>query len=128
MFFAPISGVGFSAAFAPRVEVYASLACRAHKPHYFPDGPSGSISQSLDYIFPPGPHNEIANSPTSFDVDESPLLFFPNSIDYASGFHFEVDPDVRKKCATDPDVQAAVARLLASLSWYLFRMVFVLIS
>lgn len=122
MFGAPISGIGFSAAFAPRVEVYTSLACRVHKPQFFPDSPPGSFCQPLDYDSSPSPQTGSATfSPTQSDVDQSPFLFVPYSAHYASGSRFEDDPNTRKKCATDPDVQAAVASLLASLSWHLLR-------
>lgn len=116
VFGAPINGIGFSAAFAPRVEVYTSLACRVHKPQFFPDGPPGSFFLPLDYDSSPSLQTEPATfSPTKTDGDQSPFLFVPYSAPYASGSRFEEDPNTRKKCTTDPDVQAAVASLLATL-------------
>lgn len=100
--------------------MYTSLACRVHKPQFFPDGPPGSFFLPLDYDSSPSLQTEPATfSPTKSDGDQSPFLFVPYSAPYASGSRFEEDPNTRKKCTTDPDVQAAVASLLASLSWHL---------
>lgn len=105
VFGAPLSSIGYSAAFAPRVEVYTQLACRVHKPEYFPGSPSSVFSQPLI--------SHVARvsitSPTKTGaVGDPSYLFIPNAT-------YE-DPETRKKCATDPDVQAKVARLSASMS------------
>lgn len=85
--------------------MYTQLACRVHKPVYFPGSPSSVFSQPLI--------SHVARvsitSPTKTGaVGDPSYLFIPNAT-------YE-DPETRKKCATDPDVQAKVARLSATLS------------
>jgi len=105
VFGAPLSSIGYSAAFAPRVEVYTQLACRVHKPEYFPDSPSPLFSQPLISHVAQASNT----SPTKTGaVDDPSYVFIPNTT-------YE-DPETRKKCTTDPDVQAKVARLSASMS------------
>ncbi|KAL4072831.1 major facilitator superfamily domain-containing protein [Scleroderma yunnanense] len=115
VFAAPITAIGFSAAFAPRVEVYTSLACRVHKPQYSPQSLSPPSNQPLDFSSFLHPYGEEAAHNTKSGGNHSSLLFVSSSADRVSGTRFEENPQTRKKCATDPDVQAAVATVLATL-------------
>ncbi|KAF9246164.1 major facilitator superfamily domain-containing protein [Melanogaster broomeanus] len=89
----PIGSIGFSATFAPRVAMYTSLACRVHMPEIVSSGLSSpypwSTTNAADIL--PLPHGLDGNGDTM--VDHSP-----------------------QKCASDPVVQAVVARLTAVLT------------
>ncbi|KAI6164540.1 MFS general substrate transporter [Pisolithus thermaeus] len=81
IFFAPISSIGYSAAFAPRVEVYTLLVCHVHKPGYFSNDPSFDVTTYM-----------------------TGTRGVPN-----------INIDTRERCAADPEVQAIVAKLSATL-------------
>lgn len=105
VFGAPITTIGYAAAFAPRVEMYTQLACRVHRSESFPDSLFGQ---------PLVPHvPEVSTNP-------SYTLFIPNA-------SYE-DPETRKECTKDPVVQAAVAKLSASMSQVVYYVVCILIS
>ncbi|KAL4072834.1 major facilitator superfamily domain-containing protein [Scleroderma yunnanense] len=105
VFGAPISSIGYSAAFPPRVEVYTQLVCRVHKPEYFPDSPSSLFGEPLTRRV--AQVHSTTNPTQTGSVDDPSYLFIPNTT--------YDDPEIRTKCATDSDVQAAVARLSAAL-------------
>ncbi|KAL4072832.1 major facilitator superfamily domain-containing protein [Scleroderma yunnanense] len=106
VFSVPISSIGTSATFAPRVEVYTQLVCRVHKPEYFPDGLSSLFHHPL---VPHVDQVQYTISPTQINsVDDPSYLFIPNTT--------YDDLETGQKCATDPGVQAAVARLSAILA------------
>ncbi|KAI6097669.1 major facilitator superfamily domain-containing protein [Pisolithus croceorrhizus] len=81
IFFAPISSIGYSAAFAPRVEVYTLLVCHVHKPGYFSDDLNFGVTTYM-----------------------TGTRGVPN-----------INIDTRERCAADPEVQAIVAKLSATL-------------
>ncbi|KAI6097670.1 hypothetical protein EDD16DRAFT_594984 [Pisolithus croceorrhizus] len=102
-----IGALGFSATFAPRVEVYTLLVCHTLKPEYFPDTP----------IYPVLPHvvgavstqNASATHANDFSHLSSPIVTYPSTIP-----GYEEDEQTRQKCTSDPAVQAVVAKLSAS--------------
>lgn len=82
----PFSTMAFSATMAPKVEIFTQLACRAHKPELF-----GNIfGDNPQIIFSP-----IVKTAPSVDLSFTTTLGKPNA------------------CASDPIVQAAVARFNA---------------
>lgn len=106
VFCAPISSIGYSAAFAPRVEVYTLLACRVHKPVYFPHDPSFGVTTGMA-----GTHG-IPNA----NIDVHPNLLIPDvTYDPLWVWDYEWSGQTRERCTADPEVQAIVAKLSAML-------------
>ncbi|KAF9218282.1 MFS general substrate transporter [Gyrodon lividus] len=117
----PIGSIGYSATFAPRVDMYTSLACRTHRPEYI----SNDLSKSLTYQWSHDePATHAADTPVPHGPDDNsgvivnlPSVFLPDT-SYSSPLEdtqYEYDSDTRQKCASDPVVQAVVARLSAVL-------------
>ncbi|KIK98704.1 hypothetical protein PAXRUDRAFT_9354 [Paxillus rubicundulus Ve08.2h10] len=111
----PIGSMGYSATFAPRVDMYTSLACRAHRPEYIE-------GVSLTYQWS---HNEpvthAANIPVPGGLDDNnntivdpSFVLLPNSTSPLA--YTQKESDTRQRCASDPVVQAVVARLSAVLA------------
>ncbi|KAI6116799.1 major facilitator superfamily-domain-containing protein [Pisolithus croceorrhizus] len=106
IFFAPISSIGYSAAFAPRVEVYTLLVCHVHKPGYFSNDPSFDATTYMTGT--PGVPNA--------NIDVPPLSYTPDAV-YGppSVWNYEWSGQTRERCTADPEVQAIVAKLSATL-------------
>lgn len=101
-----ISAMGYSATFAPRVEVYTLLVCRTLKAEYFPDSP----------IYTVAPHIVGAASTSNTDANDPSYLSALN-ITYPSTIPgYEEDKQTRQRCISDPEVQATVAKLSATLT------------
>ncbi|KAG6330429.1 hypothetical protein ID866_8658 [Astraeus odoratus] len=111
VFGVPVSSLGYSASFPTRVEVYTQLTCRVHKPEYFPDSHSTQLLSPLVYDVAPAALDFTDNRAT---VDNHTYLFIPNAADISTTGFVE-DKETRQKCASDPEVQAAAARLSATL-------------
>lgn len=110
------SSIGFAALLAPKVALYTALACRVHRPEYLAD-----INSLHSFAFPLTYNVNVANAaiPYLFGGREivanavSPFLSnstYSSSLDYTSE-----GPGSEQKCASDPVVQAVVARLNAGL-------------
>lgn len=99
--------------------MYTALACRVHRPEY-----STNTHSPHSFAFPPI-HNFAA-----IDADDVPVpnpadgsetavntvsIFLPNSTYTASSDNSQNGPNYEQKCASDPVVQAVVARLNAGL-------------
>lgn len=102
----PFTAIAMSATLAPRIEIYTSLACRVHKPeifkHSFPTVDHG-ISATDKVI--------VSNHSFSSPVLLSPIL---DTIIAPSGefaYQNQSQPANPNLCASDPVVQAAVAKL-----------------
>jgi hypothetical protein len=115
----PLSSIAMSMALAPRIEIYTMLACDAHKPEYtagrglenlgihmpFSAKSSGQVlvaynSQSVSSSLTTEPVIDLDLAPIHVGADEGPTngTVLPNP----------------KLCRSDPEVQAAVAKLIAS--------------
>jgi len=107
----PFTSIAMSATIAPRIEIYTMLACSAHKPdifrHNFPgiefDLRSPTTS-ALDFRAP------------SSGLPTSPDIYFPGIypfLDSSPKNGSTIPPKKGNLCASDPVVQAAVAKLTA---------------
>lgn len=106
IFFAPISSIGYSAAFAPRVEVYTLLVCHVHKPGYFSNDPSfGATTYMTGTRGVPNANIDVP--PPSYTPD---AVYGPPSV-----WNYEWSGQTRERCTADPEVQAIVAKLSATL-------------
>ncbi|KAG1756634.1 major facilitator superfamily domain-containing protein [Suillus paluster] len=111
----PVASLGFSATIAPRVEMYTNLACRVHAPElqYGPNDmldlaqPLSTLSMNTAMIL----HGFNLDGPSAASVStQSASLYVPAN----TGPQQEHVPD-RNQCASDPVVQATVAKLSAVL-------------
>ncbi|KAJ6597071.1 major facilitator superfamily domain-containing protein [Mycena vulgaris] len=100
----PLSTIAMSATMAPKIEIYTMLACSVHKPEIFRD------TQLLSAYLPSSlrTHEEPNGTsfPPSFDIAiknaTSPIISMTKP---------EISP-----CASDPVVQAAVAKLTTAIT------------
>ncbi|KAJ7097761.1 major facilitator superfamily domain-containing protein [Mycena belliarum] len=101
----PISTIAMSATMAPKIEVYTLLACSVHKPEIFKD------TQLFSAHLPPSlrPHDDGPNTGASvrpsFDV----------ALSNTSTMNAMTDQKP-SPCASDPVVQAAVAKLTTAIT------------
>lgn len=112
IFGTPLSSLGFSALVAPRVEMYTVLACRVHAPEYEPHDlhlvqPQSMLTMNATWTqdgftldVPIAAHGSV--QPVSLYIPASP-----------SPSKQHISESDRNQCASDPVVQAAVARLSA---------------
>ncbi|KAH0827047.1 major facilitator superfamily domain-containing protein [Lanmaoa asiatica] len=111
-----LGSTGISALLSPKVALYTALACRVHKPEYI------THSHHLpSFTFPPT-HDLVAinaaDIPISYVSDGSKTaadtvsIHLPNSA-YTRLDYIQDEPDSQQKCASDPVVQAVVAKLNA---------------
>ena len=95
----PFAAIAMSATLAPRVEIYTTLACRVHRPDIYDQpfsflmGNAADSSRAMSHV--PSNLLDVRNFSTR-GLDYNELI--------AQG----------KRCASDPVVQAAVAKLSAS--------------
>ncbi|KAJ7444922.1 major facilitator superfamily domain-containing protein [Mycena latifolia] len=105
VFCTPLSTIAMSATMAPKVEIYTLLACSVHKPEIFRD------TQLLSTFLP-----------SSLRLPEEPTVgtAFPPSFDIAISNNtstvISMDKPQASPCASDPVVQAAVAKLTTAIS------------
>ncbi|KAG2157241.1 major facilitator superfamily domain-containing protein [Suillus clintonianus] len=117
VFATPLASIGFSAVIGPRVEMYTVLACRVHAPalQYEPNSmlhlaqPYSMLSKNMAKTL----HVDFnLDEPSAASVSAQPVsLYVPAN----PGPQQEHVPD-RDQCASDPVVQAAVAKLSAVLT------------
>lgn len=104
-----------SACAAPRVEIYTLLACLEHKPEYTVGKKNQSTSIDLDLDL----YGSYEVRPTVFASEPLPYegLFSPPSFAAEAGGAwagmFVKGESESTKCAADPVVQAAAAKLIA---------------
>ena len=109
--FMPVSAAAVAACAAPRVEVYTQLACWELRPEYTVgerNSPLGSI------------HTKIIERRKEWTEDDSidlSTIVDTKSFSFDANFSMNAGRDdednAQKKCAKDPVVQAAVAKLIA---------------
>ncbi|KIJ16785.1 hypothetical protein PAXINDRAFT_74219 [Paxillus involutus ATCC 200175] len=108
----PIGSMGYSATFAPRVDMYTSLACRAHSPEYDQGVYQWSHNEPVTHAAGiPVPGGLVDNNNTIVDPS---FVLLPNSTSPLE--YTQKESDTRQRCASDPVVQAVVARLSAVLT------------
>lgn len=89
---------------APRVEVYTQLACAVHNPDVFHDQAANVLTYNADHA------NSIVHFPTHYLT-----LYRNETLDVALNIiQDDGKTPGRQGCASDPAVQAAVAKLAAS--------------
>ncbi|KAF8843573.1 MFS general substrate transporter [Paxillus ammoniavirescens] len=111
----PIGSMGYSATFAPRVDMYTSLACRTLRPEYdqgvsliYQWSHNEPVTHASDVPIPGG---LVDNNNTIVDPS---FVLLPNSTSPLE--YIQKESDTRQRCASDPVVQAVVARLSAVLT------------
>ena len=110
----PFTAIAMSSTITPRIEIYTTLACSFLRPDYgeSPQQPADILGflHSNDYIAPAVAHQ-------SSYVDISDVFMIDNSLqNNVAG----ITPTRNQRCASDPVVQAAVAKLTTRA----YRMVF----
>lgn len=107
----PVSTVAMSATTAPRIEIYTELACLELKPEYS----VGRGSSPMDHLSIPGSdlhmdfhdyHGVHLSSHSAWQSVSVELSSFDDGTSSPS------DEETPNRCATDPEVQAAVAKLI----------------
>ena len=90
----PFTSIATSATIAPRIEVYTTLACSVHRPDIF--GESFRQLDILDFIQHSDDHRipVVAHPSSPVDINDA-----------------DTPPTRKQRCAADPVVQAAVAKL-----------------
>ncbi|GLB34640.1 putative major facilitator superfamily protein [Lyophyllum shimeji] len=101
-----------SGTIAPRIEVYTLLACHVHKPDMYPQtsltlGTSINVFETLSTASPPVLRNEYAPFQWELSLSSSPIFLSQNGTRVA---------EKPGSCASDPVVQAAVAKLTTAIS------------
>ncbi|OCB86786.1 MFS general substrate transporter [Sanghuangporus baumii] len=111
----PFSSIAMSACVAPRIEIYTLLACRQHKPEYT----VGDCPHGIDV----NTNNTVL--PTSFSRlrDSLPISDYQYPLPGSKTISLLFDEpalgtikessDSKSKCASDPVVQAAAAKIIA---------------
>ena len=97
-----------SAMIAPRIEIYTTLACRVHKPDIFEQSFPGLELGLVDAsrVFGQLPHTDSSG----LSIDQIHRLRLTDN----SGRTTRENPTTKpNRCASDPVVQAAVAKLTA---------------
>ena len=97
-----------SAMIAPRIEIYTTLACRVHKPDIFEQSFPGLELGLVDAsrVFGQLPHTDSSG----LSIDQ---IYRPRLTDNSGRTTREKPTTKPNRCASDPVVQAAVAKLTA---------------
>jgi hypothetical protein len=107
----PFTAAAMAATLAPRIEIYTILACSVHKPEYtmhlskLPD--SNLLVSKSSPGFGTSP-SMPANFATEQDIARTYFTGLPDASNDTEG-----DNKSSNRCASDPEVQAAVAKLTA---------------
>ncbi|KAG0699659.1 major facilitator superfamily domain-containing protein [Suillus ampliporus] len=119
VFGTPLVSIGFSAVIAPRVEIYTVLACRVHAPEL--------EYVSNDVLHLAQPHSMLSmntartlhgfnlDGPSALSASAQPVSLYVPENTGPQQEHIE-HIFARDRCASDPVVQAAVAKLAAVLN------------
>ena len=102
----PFTAIASSATVAPRIEIYTTIACSIHRPDIFGDKFQqldilDFVQHSNDYVIPPVAHR-------SGSVDVSDVFMIEKSLQINNP---DTPPTRKQRCASDPIVQASVAKL-----------------
>ena len=103
----PFTAIATSLTIAPRIEIYTTVACSILKPEYGENPQQPEIVgffHSNDCRNPPAAHQSSC-------VDISDILMIDKALQ-TNGV--DTPPTREQRCASDPVVQAAVARLTTS--------------
>ncbi|TDL24842.1 MFS general substrate transporter [Rickenella mellea] len=127
----PFTAIAMASTIAPRVELYTRLACREHKPEYSAGrGPSSSNYLTTNG-YPHGIHVDANISERASQISTLPYMSLAalGSFPIATQpFYRDMPEDPthnqtsadkereRQLCASDPEVQAHVAKLMASMA------------
>ncbi|EDR03207.1 uncharacterized protein LACBIDRAFT_307381 [Laccaria bicolor S238N-H82] len=105
----PFTSIAMSAMMAPRIEIYTTLACRVHKPDIFEQSFPGLELGLVDAfeVFGQLPHR---NGSAGLFIDQ---IYRPRLTDNSVRTTRESPTTKPNRCASDPVVQAAVAKLTA---------------
>ncbi|PFH51761.1 hypothetical protein AMATHDRAFT_40016 [Amanita thiersii Skay4041] len=103
----PFSAIAMSATIAPRIEIYTRLACKVHKPDIYNEHSLQLVLKLFPFL-----GSDMLTKP---DIS-MPYLHEVNLITPALNIIAEGSPHGTKQCATDPVVQAAVAKLITVIS------------
>jgi hypothetical protein len=98
----PFTSIGSSATIAPRIELYTTLACSIHRPDIF--GESFQQLDILDFI----QHSNDYGIPAVAHQSRSDVFMIEKSLQTNDA---ATPPTRKQRCASDPVVQAAVAKL-----------------
>lgn len=121
----PFTAIAMSATIAPRIEVYTMLACSVHKPDVFRHNFPGidldlrstiRETSGLDFRAP-------SSGPATLFHKHAVDVYFPGIypfLDSSPGNGSTPLPKEGNSCASDPVVQAAVAKLTASKCVFVF--------
>jgi hypothetical protein len=103
----PFTSIAISATTAPRIEVYTTLACSIHRPDIF--GESSQQLDILDFIQHSDDHGipVVAHPSSSVDIKVH-VSMTEKSLQTNDA---DTPPTRKQRCASDPVVQAAVAKL-----------------
>ncbi|KII88321.1 hypothetical protein PLICRDRAFT_41492 [Plicaturopsis crispa FD-325 SS-3] len=124
----PFSAGATSATMAPRIEIYTMLACSVHKPEY-------TAHLDLRYLGIPGSTSNSAHAP-SYDIalgslqdqsiaavdvlsstwDVLPPVDRRTLVEFVEPHNETSRKEAHKSCSSDPDVQAAVAKLSTAMT------------
>ena len=116
IFAIPFGSLGYSATLAPKVALYTTLACRVHKPELV----ANLHDLSLPLINDLATTNANLLDPLIETAANPGSIFLPNSAYTALSDYTQSEPDPEQKCASDPVVQATVAKLTAGLHRILY--------
>jgi hypothetical protein len=103
----PFTAIAMSSTLAPRIEVYTMLACSVHKPDIFRQNFPGFELGLQDISSPNLDIWGFSNEPSLTPLYLSDLVLEPENTNGS------VPTTPRNRCASDPVVQAAVAKLTA---------------
>ena len=102
----PFTAIATSSTMAPRIEIYTTLACSIHRPEIF-----GESLQPLDIL---GSIVQLSMVPAvahkSSSMEISNVFMIEKSLQIDDK---DTLPTRKQRCASDPVVQAAVAKLTA---------------
>lgn len=103
----PFTSIATSATLAPRIEIYTTLACSIHRPDIYRQQQDilDFVQQSNEYGTP-----AVAHQSSSGSADISDVFMIEKTIQFTDA---DTPPTRKQRCASDPVVQAAVAKLTA---------------
>lgn len=100
----PFTSIAMSATMAPRIEIYTILACSVHKPDIFKQSFPGLELGLVEE------RRQLPTDPSTQLIDRIYLPYLTNKLGQATNTSVPTKPNL---CASDPVVQAAVAKLTA---------------
>ena len=107
----PFTAMSVAATMAPRIEIYTILACRVHRPEYTRNN-QFSYELNLPHV---GGNELITPGPTFGMLADYRSARQDINISVLQGKMHQSTTEDDQNCASDPDVQAAVAKLTAGI-------------